>query len=83
MARHFSKRRFVHCYKYNFRFYTWEDYYESDTPGMFTLTFTPCGAAVEGTKSNRHCNGIDDHGNPCPYATGRYNSLVPEDRVPK
>ena len=83
MKKHFEKKRFVKCYKYKFNFDTWEDYTETDDPGIYRLTFSHCPASVEGTRSRYRCNGKNDTGSPCVYAPGYAGVLIPESEVPK
>ena len=83
MKKHFEYRRLAKCYKYKINFDCWEDYTESDTPGMYLFTSSVCPYTMEGTGTNRRCNGKNEHGLPCFYATDRPEKLVPESQVPQ
>ena len=62
-----SKQRLIQCYKYKIRIPIFEDTFEEN--GILKTESSTCPKTVCGNRETRpFCNGLNEWGNPCPYA---------------
>ena len=59
------KDRLFHCHKVRYNVKIFEDY--EVTESNRTLVRRSCSGLTH-TDARRQCNGLDEWGNPCPYA---------------
>lgn len=63
-----TKERLVHCYKYGYRFRVYEEIYEKDGIEQTYVSRCPF-ASCSGKQTKPKCNGLNEWGSPCPYAS--------------